>query len=409
MENVANKGSKPHGLGQWTSLLPLLLVVMLVLSGCSLLFGGGPERSADEGEEDRAVVPTFTPTPEVPATPTPEPVAEEAPTVAVEVATDNADTAPEAPAQAEAVTETGTVTEEAEVTNGEAVTGTGTETGTEAPPAAEAPAAPPTAKLSVNVAEANARNGPGTEYGLAGTLTQGQTFDIVGRNADGTWWQFCCVNGQQAWIFGQLVATENAEAVAVAQDIPAPPPPVAAAPPAQAPPPQAPPPEQPAPEQPAPEQPPEEPSAEEPPAEEQPQQAVHAGGCGGDDGCKFHIRTGPVKMQNSGGELKIQAAFIHSGVDGGQMQGDYRIGIEKDGQLIETFANVTSIALNSNDGPAGKYNYEAKINASDLPGGSLAGTYFFWVLDGNRERDSDVFRLDLGGNEGEVYIEFDQG
>lgn len=378
MDNLGNVESVRRVLRRAVTVLPALLVITLVMSGCSLLFGGGPEEEpVAEEQVDRSVVPTFTPTPDMPPTPVPATEEADASLVQVPVTDDSGEGAPEAPVAEEGEGEAAPVVDEP----------------VEEPTPTPAPPTPtPSPKLTVNIQAANVRNGPGTNYGIAGAVDQGQSFDIVGKNPEGTWWQFCCVNGQQVWIFGELVTTENAETVAVAENIPAPPEPVAVAP---------------APEQPAPEQ----PAEEQPPAEEpQPApQAANAGACGGDDGCKFRIRTGPVKMQNSGFELKIQAAFIHSGVDGGQMQGDYRIGIEKDGQLIATFGDTRSIALTSNDGPAGKYNYEAKVNVDQLPGGSLAGNYFFWVLDGNRERDSEVFRLDLGGNEGEIYVEFDQG
>lgn len=369
---------------RWMVMVCTWLAAMGLLSGCSLLFGGGPEPTpaAAVGDEARAIVPTFTPTAEVVATATPEVVAQASvPTVEVVAA---------APATATtAVTSTASTTSTAATTTIPEM-GTG-----DAAPAAATPT--PGAKAIVASDVANTRNGPGTEYGLVGPVTRDQSFDIVAKNADGSWWQICCVNGQEAWIFGQLVRAENAGAAPVAQNIPAPPQPVAAAPQPAAPT------AAPAPAEPAP---PADTPTPEPPAAAG---AVNAGPCGGDDGCKFKIRGGPTKRSNGGGELKFQLFFIHSGVDGGQPQGDYRLGIEKDGQLITRFADATSIALNRNDGPMGAYNYEAKINASELPGGSVAGTYFFWVLDGNRERDSEVFRLDLAPDEGEVWIEFDQG
>lgn len=348
---------------RWAFWVASWLVAVLLLAGCSLLFGGGPEDipTPESNDEARQIVPTFTPTPEGAApTATPEPAVQEVTVPMVEVIA------------------AATITESAQP---------------EATPTEAAPTPAPVAKAIVTNDAANTRNGPGTDYGLVGAVTRDQTFDIVAKNADGTWWRICCVNGQEAWVFGELVRTENADAVAVAQDIPAPPQPVAAAPTtAPTPASQAPPADTPTPE-PAP----------------APAGAVNAGGCGGDDGCKFHISAGPTKGKNSGGELKFQLFFKHSGVDGGQPQGDYRLGIEKDGQLITRFADTTSVALNRNQGAMGPFNYEAKINAGELPGGSLAGTYFFWVLDGNRERDSEVFRLDLGPDEGEIWIEFDQG
>ncbi|HXF61088.1 MAG TPA: SH3 domain-containing protein, partial [Caldilineaceae bacterium] len=283
-----------------------------------------------------------------------------------------------------------------EITTTSSVTGADALTES-APTTTTAPAEAAAPQLVVVNEVVNARGGPGTNYGIVGSVSRDQTFEIVGKNPEGTWWQFCCVNGQTAWVFGELVRAENAEAVPVAQDIPAPPEPLAAAPP----------PAEAAPAQPAPEPAPT--NTPEPQPAAPPAQAVNAGPCGGDDGCKFRISGGPTVRPNGGFELKFQLLFKHSGVDGGQPQGDYRLGIEKDGQLITYFGDVRSIALTRNQGPMGDYNYEAKLNASELPGGTVAGAYFFWVLDGNRERDSEVFRLDLAPDQGEVWIEFDQG
>jgi uncharacterized protein YraI len=347
-----------------------LLALVLVLSGCSLLFGGRSGEEPTPEAEDRVIVPTFTPTPELPPTAPPEPTIEQPAVVEVvptsgEVAPPAADVAAEAPQT----------------------------------PTVAAPSPTPIPKVVVSGAAVNARSGPGTEYGLVGAVTQGQTFDVIGKNPEGTWWQFCCVNGQDAWIFGELASVENGGSVPVAQNIPAVP--VAVAPPAATP----------VPAQPAQ---PAEPAA--PPVENTPEPApppaagaVNAGGCGGDDGCKFRLTGGPSFADNGGGELKLSLFFMHSGVDGGQPQGDYRLGVERDGQLISVFADTTSIALDKSQGPAGPYNYQAKIGAGDLPGGTLEGTYYIWVLDGNRERDSDVFTLNVPAGQGDIWIQFDQG
>jgi uncharacterized protein YraI len=380
-----------------TIALVTLLAVMMLVSGCSLLFGGNrPAQEPTPEADERVIVPTFTPTPELPPTATPEPTPAQ-PTV-VEVA-------PAAPvAASEPATNAAPVAEGGDVTNTDATTNTGGEGA--APTQEPAPTPTPLPKVVVTNPTVNARNGPGTEYGLVGALTQGQSFDVTGKNPEGTWWQFCCVNGQPAWVFGELVSVENGASVPVAQNIPAPPP-VAVAPPAQQQPAEQPPAQQPPAEQPPAEQPP----AEEPPAEPAPPAggAVNAGPCGGDDGCKFRITGGPTFLPNGGGEMKLQLFFKHSGVDGGQPQGDYRLAVEKDGQLIVPFADARSIALSSNNGPSGKYNYEAKVSASSLPGGTLEGNYFFWVLDGNRERDSEVFQMYVPPGQGEIWIEFDQG
>jgi uncharacterized protein YraI len=337
----------------------LLLMVALLVSGCSLLFGGRDSEEPTPEADERVIVPTFTPTTEVPVTPTPEPTATEPPAVAA---------APTVAPSPEAPIATATI---------------------------DAPTPTPIPKVVVSAAAANARSGPGTEYALIGAVTQGQAFDVTGKNADGTWWQFCCVNGQPGWIFGELVNVENAESVQVAQNIPAAPVAVAPQQPAQ--------PAQPAPTEAPP--PAEEPTQAPPPATG----AVNAGGCGGDDGCKFKLRGGPSFAANGGGEMKLQLFFMHSGVDGGQPQGDYRLAVERDGQLITPFADTTSIALSKNQGPMGPYNYEGKVSVSNLPGGTLEGNYFFWVLDGNRERDSEVFQMYVPPGQGEIWIQFDQG
>ena len=364
----------PHSVTPRLFVMMALFCATLLLSGCSLLFGGSDVEEPTPEAEDRVIVPTFTPTPELPATATPEPTPEQAAVVEV------------APVQPAA--------ESAQVTNTETTTDTAAAAPVEAQPTPAPPAATSVPKVVVSGAAVNARGGPGTDYGIVGAVTQGQAFDVVGRNVDGTWWQFCCVNGQQAWIFGELVTVENPDTVPVAQNIPAPP--VAVAPPTQPPAAPAPPAEQPT-------------NTPEPAAPPSAAGAVNAGACGGDDGCKFRISGAPSFAANGGGEMKLQLFFKHSGVSGGQPQGDYRLAVERDGQLIATFADTRSIALSSNQGSMGLYNYEAKVPASSLPGGTLEGTYFFWVLDGNRERDSEVFRMDVPPGQGEIWIEFDQG
>lgn len=128
----------------------------------------------------------------------------------------------------------------------------------------------------------------------------------------------------------------------------------------------------------------------------------------GGDGCKFRVTAGPVIQANGGGELKIQLVFIHSGVDGGQPQGDYRVRLTKDGQPVAGPENVLSQALVASSGPAGKYNWEFAIPAGQLPGGTVNGTYSMYVLDGNRERDSRDISFTIGDNQGFVWIQWDQ-
>jgi hypothetical protein len=128
----------------------------------------------------------------------------------------------------------------------------------------------------------------------------------------------------------------------------------------------------------------------------------------GGDGCKFKLTGGPVTQANGGGELKIQLIFMHSGVDGGQPQGDYRVRLTKDGQAVAGPDNVLSQALVASSGPAGRYNWEFAIPAGQLPGGTVNGAYTMYVLDGNRERDSRDATFSIGDNQGFVWAQWDQ-
>ncbi len=327
-----------------------LLVAALALSGCGILFGGGGEEPTPTAAVARPLVPTFTPTaPAAEQPPTPEPTAAATQVIALDV------NAPAASQDAPAAGDDASA------------------------PAAE-PTATPVPKLTVKENAVNVRLGPGTEYGLAGTVNQGQEFTIIGRNESKTWWKICCVNGQEVWVFDDLTDEDNESFAPVITDIPAAPQPVAQAP--------------------------AEPTATPEPAP--PPAADPCAGIGG-DGCKFKLRGGPSFANNGGGELKLQLHFIHSGVDGGQPQGSYFVWMEKDGQKLPISDAIRSIALQDQQGTLGKYNYEVKIAPGSIPGGTVAGNYAIWVLDGNGERDSQTFTFTIPDGQGEVWIEFDQG
>ncbi len=85
-------------------------------------------------------------------------------------------------------------------------TGVGGTVATPAPQPVAAPAAEP-AKAVVNAPLVNARRGPGTDYDIVAGVERGAEFDIVGRNADGSWWQVCCFDGASAWIIAEFVDT----------------------------------------------------------------------------------------------------------------------------------------------------------------------------------------------------------
>ncbi|MBX3014486.1 MAG: SH3 domain-containing protein [Caldilineaceae bacterium] len=165
------------------------LVVMLLLAGCPQTNEPAPLPPT------RTPMPTFTATPEGPV---------------VDVAATEA-------ALAAAATNAAV----------EPPTAAPTEAPAEAPTAAE-PTATPTPDAAVaTVSQAiNVRGGPGTNYQIIGAAQPGTQFTILGKDPTGAWWQVN-YNGQNGWLFGQLVNAQNTGAVPVAQNIPAPPPPTA--------------------------------------------------------------------------------------------------------------------------------------------------------------------------------------
>jgi len=77
----------------------------------------------------------------------------------------------------------------------------------------------------------NLRAGPGTEYAVAGAAKAGQSFEIVGKNANGSWLQVCCVADEPVWLSASLVMVQGDIAgVPVPADLPTPAPQPTAAP-----------------------------------------------------------------------------------------------------------------------------------------------------------------------------------
>jgi uncharacterized protein YraI/predicted small lipoprotein YifL len=88
---------------------------------------------------------------------------------------------------------------------------------TVAAPATAQAVAPASPALTITNEFANLRAGPDTTYDLAGRLNQGQTATVLGKSADGKWWQIQ-IDGKTVWVFGELVqANGAANGVAVAQ------------------------------------------------------------------------------------------------------------------------------------------------------------------------------------------------
>lgn len=176
---------------RWRMLIGLV-GLMIVLAGCPQT----PE--APPIAPTRTPMPTFTPTPE-------GPVIDLAATEAALAAAATASAAQPAANQNPAPTDT-----PAE------------------PPAPAEPTATPTPEAAqATVSQGmNVRGGPGTNYQIIGAAQAGDQFVIKGKDPTGAWWQVE-YNGRDGWLFGQLVNAQNTGAVAVAQNIPAPPPPTA--------------------------------------------------------------------------------------------------------------------------------------------------------------------------------------
>lgn len=173
--------------------------LLFIVSGCGSF---GPAVAPTPTERAYAAVPTFTPTPQLAALP---PAPTDTPTVAVAVLATPVVVTTTAPLTPTKVVTLPTV---------QVITPTNT------------PAAEP--RLIITGDTVNVRKGPGTTFDTVGAAVKGGNFQLLARNAQGDWWQICCVNGQPGWVFGELALVENAESVAVAADVPAPVPSIAA-------------------------------------------------------------------------------------------------------------------------------------------------------------------------------------
>ncbi len=233
-----------------------------------------------------------------------------------------------------------------------------------------------TVKPDLTAANVNVRTGPSTAFGIIGTVARGAQFDISGRNVENTWYQFCCVGGQTGWIFSSLVNVENAQLITLAANVPATPVPPTATP---------------VPPTPVP----------------APAHVDHCAGIGG-DGCKFWLRD--RNPADHGGELKLHIAFVHGGInDQVQKYGGYFVELQKDGVQVHGFDHNTRAGASTFSGPKGNiYHYSKSVPARQLPGGNVAGTYTIWVKDGNGERDSQNETFTLHGNQGLIWLVFDQ-
>jgi hypothetical protein len=93
-------------------------------------------------------------------------------------------------------------------------------------PPTPTPVPEPEVPQAVATRNMNVRGGPSTDFPVIASATAGDSFDITGKNQDGSWYQVCCFGDEEkGWLSASLVTVEgDAAAIAVAADIPEPPP-----------------------------------------------------------------------------------------------------------------------------------------------------------------------------------------
>ncbi|MCB0177045.1 MAG: PKD domain-containing protein [Anaerolineae bacterium] len=100
------------------------------------------------------------------------------------------------------------------------------------PNASRTPPPPAVAQLTTT-ANLNVRSGPGTNFDILGVLLLGQSAEIIGRNAESTWWQIKFPSATQdfGWVSAQYVQASNIANVPIVfvppPPTPTPPPPTA--------------------------------------------------------------------------------------------------------------------------------------------------------------------------------------
>lgn len=206
-----------QGEGPWPQPWPRALVWTLAVLALVALLAvlSVPEHAPLHARLFRA-----TPTP--PVMPTPAPSDTPASVARVTPTASSTPTAlpPITPTNTSTDTPTATPTEKASPTV--TPTPSATEAATPTPTATETvtPTATPTPKsaFTVNQPVVNVREGPGTNYPVIGTLRQGESYEITGRNDASDWWQFD-YGGKQAWV-SNSVAPGNSQAAAVRTVVP---------------------------------------------------------------------------------------------------------------------------------------------------------------------------------------------
>lgn len=82
----------------------------------------------------------------------------------------------------------------------------------------------PEGDVTVNVASANLRSGPGTNYGTVASASNGTSFRVIARTSDSQWYLIDRGNTERAWISASVVTVSLANSrITVVATIPAPP------------------------------------------------------------------------------------------------------------------------------------------------------------------------------------------
>ncbi len=196
---------------RFTIIVTILLTIILG-TACVVIFSlmvrNQPEPAPPPVASVPTLHPTFTPTPVLP-TPTP------LPPTPVPPPAEPTQTPVSAPVEDSTQTPVSAPVEEA--------------TPSEPPTATVEPPTPTpdVVRVEVTSATVNLRSGPGTNYARAGQASKGQTFDVLGRDEPGDWFQIKRTDGATVWIINDKRWTQpigDTMSVAVVQNIPAPPP-----------------------------------------------------------------------------------------------------------------------------------------------------------------------------------------
>ncbi len=254
---------------------------------------------------------------------------------------------------------------------------------TELPAAEPAPTAAPTAappRLVVSSPLVNVRAGPGTEFPVVTTIERGQEFDIVGKNAAGDWWRFCCVNEEPAWVIDELVEADGAVDTVPVSDAVAQVPPTATPAQVATPQPAAPQPAAPQPEVPA------EPAPTEPPP-------APAFG--------FELQNAEQFPEN-----KLVRVFLYV-FDSEQALGGYSVRVTKDG--AELPVSATSVGGQpSLSWPIADARQRFQNMKVEFPGVQAPGTWVVQLVDGGGNLVGPPATFTLEGNDTtqELYVRY---